>query len=140
MNPCVLILKDGHYYNVWDYNSLFNEIDCPIIRAGRKRNKGSSERYKKRFCLRCIVSYSLEILHVCQGRCEKCLGKIEDHLTTNIESDEILCDKCERFFTNEFCFESHLIDKLNGEYSSYCKYLKTLKNCECCLLEFGLYS
>ena len=41
---------------------------------------------------------------------------------------------------NEFCFESHLINKLNGEHSSYCKFLKTLKNCESCLLEFGLYS
>ena len=89
MNPCVLILKDGHYYNVWDYNSLFNDIDCPIICGSRKRNKGSSERYKKRFCLCCMVSYFLEILHICQGRSEKCLGKIEDHLTTNIESDVI---------------------------------------------------
>ena len=31
VNPCILILKDGHYYNVWDYCSLFNEIDCPMI-------------------------------------------------------------------------------------------------------------
>ena len=64
VNPCVLILKDGHYYNVWDYNSLFNEISWNIIHGGRKRNKGSSERYEKRFCLRWTVSYSLEILHV----------------------------------------------------------------------------
>ena len=93
-NPCILILKDGHYYNVWDYCSLFNEIYCPTIRGSRKCNKGSSERYKERFRLRCMVSYSLEILHVCQGRCEKCLGKIEDHLI-NGENDEIFCDKCE---------------------------------------------
>ena len=86
-----------------------------------------------------MVSYSLEILHVCQGRCERCLGRVEDHLV-NGESDEIFCNKCERYFMNEFCFESHLIDKLNGEYSSYCKFMKTLKNCESCLLEFGLYS
>ena len=138
VNPCILILKDGHYYNVWDYCSLFNEINCPTIRGG-KCNKGSSERYKKRFCLCCMVSYSLEILHVCQGRCERCLGRVEDHLV-NGENDETFCHKCERCFMNEFCFESHLIDKLNGEYSSYCKFLTTLKNCESCLLEFGSYS
>ena len=30
-NPCILVLKDGHFYNVWDYNRLFNDIDCPNI-------------------------------------------------------------------------------------------------------------
>ena len=30
-NPCVLLLKDEHFLNVWDYASLFNEIDCPTI-------------------------------------------------------------------------------------------------------------
>ena len=30
-DPCILVLKDGHFYNVWDYNRLFNEIDCPNI-------------------------------------------------------------------------------------------------------------
>ena len=42
-NPCVLILKDNHFYNMWNYNSLFNEIDCPTLQ-GRKHNKGSNER------------------------------------------------------------------------------------------------
>ena len=54
--PCVMLLYQNHVYNVWDYNSLFNEVDCPKI--GRKCLWGSAVRYKKRFCLRCIVSYS----------------------------------------------------------------------------------
>ena len=45
---CVLLLKNDHYLNVWDYLSLFNEIDCPDI-SKKKRNKGSGERNKKLF-------------------------------------------------------------------------------------------
>ena len=62
--PCVLLLKDSHYLNVWDYPSLFNEIDCPNI-TRENQNKGSGERYKKHFCLRCIVSFSHKRLHIC---------------------------------------------------------------------------
>ena len=49
--PCVLLLRDNHLCNVWNYHSLFNEIDCPTISKKKKRNKGSGERYKKCFCL-----------------------------------------------------------------------------------------
>ena len=136
-NPCVLILKDKYFYNVWNYNSPFNEIDCPTLR-GRKRNKGSNERYKKRFCLRCMVSYSSEILHVCQDYCDKCLAKIDDHVFDGHNENEIVRSQCERFFPNEFCFESPLLSKLNGEYVTYCDYLKTLKNCKNSLEEFSL--
>ena len=31
INPCVLLLKNEHFLNVWDYASLSNEIDCPTI-------------------------------------------------------------------------------------------------------------
>ena len=36
VNPCILVLKDGHFYNVWDYNRLFNEINCPNINKKTK--------------------------------------------------------------------------------------------------------
>ena len=45
-NPCVLLLNDEHFLSVWDYASLFNEIDCPTLNE-KKQNKGSDERYKK---------------------------------------------------------------------------------------------
>ena len=40
--PCVLLLKDSHYLNVWNYTFMFNEVDCPAL--GKKRPKGSGER------------------------------------------------------------------------------------------------
>ena len=30
-HPCVFLLGDNHFCNVWNYGSLFNEIDCPTI-------------------------------------------------------------------------------------------------------------
>ena len=33
----------------------------------KKRHEGIGERYKKRFCLRCMVSFSNQSLHICQG-------------------------------------------------------------------------
>ena len=138
-NPCVLVLKDGHFYNVWDYNRLFNEIDCPNINQ-KKRNKGSGERYKKHFCLRCMVSYSLESLHVSQGRCANCLETVENHLNydNSFHEEELHCSMCERHFTNEFCYQSHRIKKSNGECRDYCQFLKGLRNCKMCLEDFQL--
>ena len=102
VHPCILVFKDGHFYNVWDYNRLFNEIDCPNINQ-KKRNKGSGERYKKRFCLRCMVSYSLECLHMCQGRCTNCLETVENHLNydNSFDEEELHCSMCEQHFTND---------------------------------------
>ena len=124
--PCALLLKDSHYLNIWDYLSLFNEIDCPSI-TRKNRNKGSRERYKKRFCLQCMVFFSNERLHICQGICEKCLEKIENHLGSNFSDGDIKCKECDRAFPNEFCFESHKAKKLYGEFQSYCDYLSSLK-------------
>ena len=138
--PCVLSLKDDYYLNVWDYSSLCTEIYCPDV-GKKKHNKGSSERYKKRFCLCCMVSFSNERLHVyiCQGFCEKCLEKVENHLDLNFSDDsDIVCEDCERCFPNEFCFESHKMKKLFGEYQSYCDFLVTLKNCSLCIKNFEL--
>ena len=35
--PCVLLLKDAYFYNVWGYDFLFNDIDTPKI--GKKEHK-----------------------------------------------------------------------------------------------------
>ena len=137
-NPCVLVLKDGNFYNVWDYNRLFNEIDCPNINQ-KKRNKGSGKRYKKCFCLRCMVSYSSESLHMCQGRCANCLETVENHLNydNSFYEEELHCSMCEQHFTNEFCYQSHRIQKFNdGECRDYCQFLKGLRNCKMCLEDF----
>ena len=78
--PCILLLHQNHFYNVWDYNSLFNEVDCPKI--GRKHLQGSAIRYKKIFCLWCMVSYSNDFLHMCQGQCHCCLENVLDHVSS----------------------------------------------------------
>ena len=127
---------------MWDYGLLFNEIDCPTVNQ-IKRNKGSSERYKKRFCLRCMVSFSNESLHICQGMYDKCSEKVEDHLDCEYYECEyyeceLHCCICERYFTNEFCFESHKMNKLTGEFGSYCQFLAGLKNCDLCTRDFEL--
>ena len=107
LSPLVLMLKNGHYYNVWDYQELF--IDCDN-RGIRKNVKGSPLRYKKRFCLRCMVSFSNEELHVCEGRCRKCLQHYSDHDGTVIEDGREAawwCGECGHDFHNDFCFAAH---------------------------------
>ena len=108
LSPLVLMLKNRHYYNVWDYQELF--IDCDN-RGIRKNVKGSPLRYKKRFCLRCMVSFSNEELHVCEGRCRKCLQHYSDHDGTTVIEDggeaAWWCGECGRDFRNDFCFAAH---------------------------------
>ena len=137
INPCVLLLKDEHFFNVWNYASLFNEIHCPMINQ-KKRNKGSGERYKKQFCLRCMVSFSNQSLHICQGFCDKCLQRVDDHLCCGFYETKLCCPICKRYFTNEFRFESHKMEKLSGEFESHCDFLATLKNCDSCTRDFEL--
>ena len=140
VNPCILLLKEEHFLNVWDYGSLFNKINCPTVNQ-KKCNKGSNERYKKRFCLRCMVSFLNESLHICQGmcdKCDKCLEKVEDHLDCEYYEYELRGCICERYFTNQFCFESHKMNKLTGEFGSYCQFLAGLKNCDSCTRDFEL--
>ena len=36
----VLLLKNNHFYNVWDHDFMFNVVDTP--RIGKKRTHGSS--------------------------------------------------------------------------------------------------
>ena len=85
-----------------------------------------------------MVSFSNERLHICQGVCEKCLEKIENHLGSNFSDGDIKCEECQRFFSNAFCFESHKAKKLYGEFQSYCDYLSSLKNYESCIKNFEL--
>ena len=140
-NPCMLTLKDGHFYGVWNYNRLFNKVDCLNI-SQKKQKKGILDRYKKLFCLRCMVSYSSEHLHVCQGRCSNCLETMENHLNDDnnsfCEGEELHYSMCEWYFTNKFCYQAHRIEKFNGECGDYCRFLQTLKNCEMCLEDFKL--
>ena len=114
---------------------MFNAVDTP--RIGKKHTRGSSSRYKKLFCLRCMVSYSNDYLHICQGRCHRCLERNEDH-TTNYGVQEIFCENCGRYFWQEACFESHKSNKLKGEFKSYCEFLRTLHNCDECRKDFNL--
>ena len=132
--PCVLLLRNDHFYNVWGHDSLFDDVDNP--RIGSKRKCGSFPRYKKLFCLRCIVSYANDHLHICKGRCHRCLGTTEDHETNDFK--EFFCEDCGRCFCQESCFESHKTKKLNGGYETYCSFLHTLRTCNECRHEFSL--
>ena len=132
--PCVLLLRNDHFYNVWGHDALFDDVDNP--RIGSKRKCGSSPRYKKLFCLRCMVSYANDHLHICKGRCHRCLGTTEDHETNDFK--EFFCEDCGRCFCQESCFESHKTKKLNGGYEMYCSFLHTLRTCNECRHEFSL--
>ena len=83
------------------------------------------------FCLRCMVSYSNDCLHVCQGRCHKCLESVEDHMM-DYAVQEVFCNDSGRSFHQEFCFKSHKASKLKGEFKSYCEFLCMLRSCDVC--------
>ena len=88
-----------------------------------------------------MVSYSLESLHMCQGRCTNCLETVENHLNydNSFYEEELHCSMCEQHFTNEFCYQSHRIEKFNdGECRDYCQFLKGLRDCKMCLKDFQL--
>ena len=87
-----------------------------------------------------MVSYSLESLHVCQGRCTNCLETVENHLNydNSFYEEELHCSMCEQHFTYEFCYQSHRIEKFNGESGDYCQFLMALKNCRMCFEDFQL--
>ena len=42
--PCVLLLKNGHFYNIWKYEWLFLSMDNPKMRGKRKSGGASSQR------------------------------------------------------------------------------------------------
>ena len=136
--PCVLLLKNNHFYNVFGHNFLFCDVDTPHI--GVKRKRGSLSRYKKSFCLRCMVSYSNDYLHVCLGRCPRCLSSNDSHHNSGQDDfeEERVCQDCGRKFLHEYCYVSHKATKLKGEHASYCSFLCTLLNCDDCRQDFSL--
>ena len=71
-------------------------MDNPKIRGKRKSGGASSQRYKKLFCLCCMVSYSKDHLHVCEGHCIRCLSMTDEHLNdgNSDEGDQITCGDC----------------------------------------------
>ena len=132
---CVLLLKDQHFFNIWGYDFMFNDMGTPKI--GKKHIRGSCLEYKKLFCLCCMVSYSNDSLHICQGRCHRCLECVDDH-TSNYDAEDVICNDCSRHFSQEFCYESHKTKKLSGQFGSYCAFLCTLRNCDKCRQDFSL--
>ena len=137
--PCVLLLRNGHFYNVWKYEWLFLNMDNPNIRGKRKSGGTISQRYKKLFCLRCMVSYSNDHLHVCEGRCIRCLSITDEHLNdgNSDEGDQITCGDCGRAFLQQFCYRVHKQRELNGPYANYCDFLASLLNCDECRNNFS---
>ena len=97
--PCILLLRNGHFYNVWKYKWLFLSMNNPKIHGKRKSGGASSQRYKKLFCLHCMVSYSNDHLHVCEGHCIRCLSTMDEHLNdgNSDEGDQITCGDCNSF-------------------------------------------
>ena len=86
LDPIVVLLRNGHYYNVFDYTGLFVESDTARRKGGCR---GSFTRYKKRFCLRCMVSFSNDELHVCEDRCRRCLQNRTDHDDRVTDYDDV---------------------------------------------------
>ena len=127
---------------MWDYQALYIDKDVRDIAGGRKNVKGSLPRYKKRFCLHCMVSFCNEELHICEGRCRRCLQHHIDHDCNHFDDDELdetaWCIECEHDFRNEFCYAAHLHVKLNGRFKSYCELLRVLDQCDRCISEFEL--
>ena len=138
--PCILLLRNGHFYNVWKCEWLFLNMDNPKIHGKRKSGGASSQRYKKLFCLHCMVSYSNDHLHVCEGRCIRCLSMMDEHLNddNSDEGDQITCGDCGRAFLQQFCYRVHKQCELNGPYANYCDFLASLLNCDECRNNFSL--
>ena len=105
-----------------------------------KSGGASSQRYKKLFCLCCMVSYSNDHLHVCKGHCIRCLSMMDEHLSddNSDEGDQIACGDCGRAFLQQFCYRVHKQRELNGLYANYCDFLASLLNCNKCRNNFSL--
>ena len=62
-----------------------------------------------------MVSYSNDHLHVCEGRCIRCLSTTDEHLNNgnSDEGDQITCGDCGRAFLQQFCYRVHKQCELN---------------------------
>ena len=92
-----------------------------------------------------MVSFSNEELHVCEGRCRKCLQFHSDHDGGGLEIDDARecsswCGECSRDFCNDFCFVAHSRTNLRkgGRFENFCELLGTLDQCQRCMEEFEL--
>ena len=41
---------------------------------------------------------------------------------------------------NDYCYQSHRVNKLSGKLTSYCDFLSQLRNCHLCIQDFELSS
>ena len=83
-----------------------------------------------------MVSFSNEELHVCEGRCRKCLQHHSDH-DVAMTGEIAWCGECDRDFRNDFCFVAH--SKVNlSRFDNFCELLSTLDQCQRCMEEFEL--
>ena len=87
-----------------------------------------------------MVSYSNDHLHVCEGRCIRCLSTMDEHLNddNSDEGDQITCGDCGQAFLQQFCYRVHKQRELNGPYANYCDFLASLLNCDECKNNFSL--
>ena len=87
-----------------------------------------------------MVSYSNDHLHVCEGRCIRCLSTTDEHLNDDNpnEGDQITCGDCGRAFLQQFCYRVRKQCELNGPYANYCDFLASLSNCNECRDNFSL--
>ena len=87
------------------------------------------------FCIPMII-----FLHVCEGRCIRCLSMMGEHLNddNSDEGDQITCGDCGRAFLQQFCYRVHKQRELNGPYTNYCDFLASLLNCDKCRNNFSL--
>ena len=87
-----------------------------------------------------MVSYSNDHLHVCEGRCIRCLSTTDEHLNDGNpdKGDQITCGDCSQAFLQQFCYRVHKQRKLNGPYMNYCDFLASLSNCDECRNNFSL--
>ena len=86
-----------------------------------------------------MVSFSTEELHVCEGRCRKCLQHHSDH-DVAMAGEIAWCGECGRDFQNDFCFVAH--SKVNvrkgGRFDNFSELLSMLDQCQRCMEEFEL--
>lgn len=69
------------------------------------------------FCEQCHVPYYTKNEHRCGGKCPACLNS-----PSCILERKIICEKCNRWFRNEKCYETHL-------KNSVCNQLTRCNNC-----------
>ena len=80
------------------------------------------------FCKKCLIGYMNLTSHRCHNICKYCFAKDVCDPVQNID-----CNKCNRYFVSEICFQHHLQNKIcnNYKYCIQCKKLYSNKNHQC---------